>query len=70
MTTRGTLGVYDLKVSRLVEKVGFDGLCLITPSTDESKGREETMVAHSIRSYKGRIFLLVRIAVSSLKCPN
>ncbi|KAJ7497350.1 Golgi CORVET complex core vacuolar protein 8-domain-containing protein [Mycena latifolia] len=64
--TATTLNVYDSRVSKLVEHVPFDGLTLISPTLSftvngaipyvDSVGD----VAHSIRVYKGKIFLLGR----------
>lgn len=59
--TPGTLEIYDLSLSRLVERVSFDSLALASPFPHPS-GRPETLdgnvFAHSIRAYKGKIFLL------------
>ncbi|KDR75858.1 hypothetical protein GALMADRAFT_97807 [Galerina marginata CBS 339.88] len=61
ITTRRTLGIYDLKLSRLVEQVPFEGLSLISlgKGVGNSVGESDTdAVAHSIRTYKGKMFLL------------
>ncbi|KAJ3829116.1 Golgi CORVET complex core vacuolar protein 8-domain-containing protein [Lentinula raphanica] len=64
--TASTLQVYDLNRSKIVEKVLFDGLSLMSPSLrltisgaasySESVGD----VSHSVRVYKGKIFMLGR----------
>ncbi|KAF8906501.1 Golgi CORVET complex core vacuolar protein 8-domain-containing protein [Gymnopilus junonius] len=59
--TAGTLEIYDLSLSRLVERIAFDGLALTSPFphlSDRSKGFDNQVFAHSIRVYKGKIFLL------------
>ena len=57
--TREELGVYDLRSSQLVEKVQFDGLSLVVPSAEGVVEQENDQVAHAIRLYKGKLFLLV-----------
>ncbi|KAF8161128.1 vacuolar protein sorting-associated protein [Crassisporium funariophilum] len=67
--SRGNLGVYDLKLSKLVEQVPFDGLSLAAPTTSEDPTEgDNDHVAHSVRAYKGKLFLLKRdrISVGSL----
>lgn len=58
--TRGELGVYDLKLSRIVEQVKFDGLSLVIP------GSENEYMEHSFRVYKGKLFVLVRTNLLTL----
>ncbi|KAJ6499940.1 Golgi CORVET complex core vacuolar protein 8-domain-containing protein [Mycena vitilis] len=64
--TATTLNVYDSRVSKLVEHVPFDGLSLVSPTlrstVDGSVPYADSVgdVAHSIRVYKGKIFLLGR----------
>jgi hypothetical protein len=63
--TSATLNVYDIRSLKLVERVQFEAKSLISPSLaftmngavpySESAGE----VAHSMRVYKGKIFLLV-----------
>ena len=65
IVTSTTLEVYDVRISRLVERVQFEGLSLVSPSLSlttngaipyfDSAGD----VSHSMRAYKGKIFLLV-----------
>ncbi|KAF9566730.1 vacuolar protein sorting-associated protein [Agrocybe pediades] len=58
---RSSLGVYDIELARLVEKVPFDSLSLISQtaySSSTSEDKDNNVVAHSVRTYKGRIFLL------------
>ncbi|KAJ7287486.1 Golgi CORVET complex core vacuolar protein 8-domain-containing protein [Mycena rebaudengoi] len=62
--TATTLNVYDARVSKLVERVQFDGLALISPTLGSTVNGAVPYadsvgdVAHSIRVYKGKIFLL------------
>ncbi|KAJ7346672.1 lateendosome to vacuole transport-family protein [Mycena albidolilacea] len=64
--TATTLNVYDSRVSKLVEHVQFDGLALISPTLSGTVNGAVAYadsvgdVAHSIRVYKGKIFLLGR----------
>ncbi|KAJ6499255.1 Golgi CORVET complex core vacuolar protein 8-domain-containing protein [Mycena sanguinolenta] len=64
--TATTLNVYDARVSKLIEHVQFDGLALISPTLSGTVngavayGDSVGEVAHSIRVYKGKIFLLGR----------
>ncbi|KAJ6586971.1 Golgi CORVET complex core vacuolar protein 8-domain-containing protein [Mycena vulgaris] len=64
--TATTLNVYDSKVSKLVEQVQFDGLTLVSPTLSSTVNGAIPYVdsvgdvAHSIRVYKGKIFLLGR----------
>ncbi|KAJ7251474.1 Golgi CORVET complex core vacuolar protein 8-domain-containing protein [Mycena haematopus] len=64
--TATTLNVYDSRVSKLIEHVRFDGLALISPTLSGTVngavayGDSVGDVAHSIRVYKGKIFLLGR----------
>ncbi|KAK0460978.1 Golgi CORVET complex core vacuolar protein 8-domain-containing protein [Desarmillaria tabescens] len=61
-----SLEVYDVHVSKPVEKVPFDGFSLVSPSLKHTvKGSMAypdcaSDVAHSIRVYKGKVFLLGR----------
>jgi hypothetical protein len=63
---KSNMGVYDIHLSNLVEKASFDGLSLMSPTLNlTSNGSVKyadsvTDVAHSLRTYKGKIFLLVR----------
>ncbi|RDB25342.1 Vacuolar protein sorting-associated protein 8 [Hypsizygus marmoreus] len=64
--TAAVLQVYDVHASKVVEHVSFDGLSLVSPtlastvngaiSYSDSVGD----VSHSLRVYKGKIFLLAR----------
>ncbi|KAF7288694.1 Lateendosome to vacuole transport-family protein [Mycena chlorophos] len=64
--TATTLSVYDVRQSKLVEEVLFDGLSLVSPTlastVDGSVTYSDSVgnVAHSLRIYKGKIFLLGR----------
>jgi hypothetical protein len=54
------LGVYDLKVAKLVEQITFKGLSLASPTAHTAdKLLDADPVAHSIGVYKGKVFLLV-----------
>lgn len=65
MLTPFTLEVYDVRTPKLVERVQFNAASLISPSLGyTSNGAipySESIgdVAHSVRVYKGKIFLLV-----------
>jgi hypothetical protein len=69
--TATTLNVYDSRVSKLVEHVQFDGLALISPTLSGTVNGAVAYadsvgdVAHSIRVYKGKIFLLVRFLLQN-----
>lgn len=73
MLTATTLNVYDSRVSKLIEHVQFDGLGLVSPTlsatVNGAKSYADSVgdVAHSIRVYKGKIFLLVRSLFLNLK---
>ncbi|KAG8213972.1 hypothetical protein J3R82DRAFT_10721 [Butyriboletus roseoflavus] len=64
--TAVTLSVYDVRTSKLIEHVPFNASALVSPplgsTTDGSMSYSESLsdVAHSIRTYKGKIFLLCR----------
>ena len=64
--TLTTLEVYDIHTFRLVEHVLFDAWSLVSPilahTTNGSVSYPDavTEIAHSVRTYKGKIFLLVR----------
>ncbi|KAF8893789.1 Golgi CORVET complex core vacuolar protein 8-domain-containing protein [Infundibulicybe gibba] len=61
-----TLAVYDIRSSSLVEHVQFDSTSLMSPSLGATVNgaipyaEAVTEVAHSLRIYKGKIFLLGR----------
>lgn len=65
MLTATTLDVYDVRSLKLVERVHFEAKSLISPSlgytTNGAIPYAESVgeVAHSMRVYKGKIFLLV-----------
>lgn len=65
--TAKSLEVYDVRIKKLVEHVQFDGLSLVSPSIAyTSHGAMSYIdsvsdIAHSIRVYKGRIYLLVSV---------
>ncbi|KAJ3735742.1 Golgi CORVET complex core vacuolar protein 8-domain-containing protein [Lentinula guzmanii] len=66
IVTVSALQVYDLNGSKLIEKVPFDGLSLMSPSlrltVSGATSYSESVgdIAHSIRVYKGKIFILGR----------
>jgi hypothetical protein len=59
--------VYDVHGMKMVEAVPFDSSSLVSPSLgstgDGSISYSDSVkdVAHSIRTYKGKLFLLVRV---------
>lgn len=63
--TSASLEVYDTHISKIVESTHFDTLSLVSPSlsytTNGAIPYSESVgeVAHSVRMYKGKIFLLV-----------
>ncbi|KAF9268920.1 lateendosome to vacuole transport-family protein [Marasmius fiardii PR-910] len=66
--TTSTLQAYDISLSKVIENVGFDGLSLVSPSlqltvSGASYSRTVGDVSHSMRTYKGKIFLLGRQSV-------
>ncbi|KAG7098602.1 hypothetical protein E1B28_000526 [Marasmius oreades] len=66
--TASTLQAYDLSLSKVIEHVKFDGLSLVSPSlkttvSGASYSRSVGDVSHSMRTYKGKIFLLGRQSV-------
>ncbi|KAG7440043.1 uncharacterized protein BT62DRAFT_648066 [Guyanagaster necrorhizus] len=64
--TESSLEVYDIDFAKLVERVPFDGFSLVSPSLRQTMKGSMTYsdcasdVAHSIRVYKGKVFLLGR----------
>ncbi|KAF8910349.1 Golgi CORVET complex core vacuolar protein 8-domain-containing protein [Mucidula mucida] len=66
MCTAKSLEIYDVRLKKLVERAPFDGLSLVSPSLAyTSQGATSYVdsvgdIAHSIRIYKGRIYLLGR----------
>ncbi|GLB37457.1 putative to vacuole [Lyophyllum shimeji] len=64
--TAETLQVYDIHAAKVIESVHFDGLSLASPSlsltTDGTRSYPDSVsdVAHSLRAYKGKIFILGR----------
>ncbi|KAL1662594.1 Golgi CORVET complex core vacuolar protein 8-domain-containing protein [Schizophyllum commune] len=64
--TDDMLGVYDLRHGALVEQVPFNGMSLVSPSLKRSVNGSMPYsvsirdVAHSLRAYKGKIFILGR----------
>ena len=71
--TSGSVEVYDVQTQKLVEHVRFSASSLVSPtlgltvngavSYSDSLGD----IAHSVRAYKGKIFLLVRTCPSIIK---
>ncbi|KAJ8076521.1 hypothetical protein PM082_000944 [Marasmius tenuissimus] len=63
--TASTLQAYDISLSKVIESVNFDGYSLVSPSLKLTVGgasysKSVADVAHSIRTYKGKIFTLGR----------
>ncbi|KAJ7045563.1 Golgi CORVET complex core vacuolar protein 8-domain-containing protein [Mycena alexandri] len=64
--TATTLNVYDVRAAKLVEHVQFDGFSLVSPTLSATVNGAMNYadsvgdVGHSIRAYKGKIFLLGR----------
>ncbi|KAF8070487.1 Golgi CORVET complex core vacuolar protein 8-domain-containing protein [Lyophyllum atratum] len=64
--TAKILQVYDIHASKVIESVPFDGLSLVSPSLSSTVNGTVSYadsvgdVAHSLRVYKGKIFLLGR----------
>ncbi|OAX39993.1 hypothetical protein K503DRAFT_688475 [Rhizopogon vinicolor AM-OR11-026] len=64
--TASTLSVYDVHGMKMVEAVQFDSSCLVSPSLGSTGNGSVSYsdsvrdVAHSIRAYKGKLFLLGR----------
>ncbi|KAJ7218023.1 Golgi CORVET complex core vacuolar protein 8-domain-containing protein [Mycena pura] len=64
--TATTLNVFDTRLSKLIEHVPFDGLALVSPTLSSTVNGlipyadSVGDIAHSIRVYKGKIFLLGR----------
>lgn len=60
------MSVYDIQLSKLVEKTAYDGLSLMSPTLNMTTNASITYadsvadVSHSLRVYKGKIFALVR----------
>ncbi|KAL0574961.1 hypothetical protein V5O48_007006 [Marasmius crinis-equi] len=66
--TASTLQAYDIALSRVIESVQYDGLSLVSPSlkltvSGTSYSKSVGDVAHSMRTYKGKIFFLGRQVV-------
>lgn len=59
------MGVFDLQASKLTEQVGFDPATLMSPTIGTTMNGNINYqdsirdVSHSMRIYKGKIFLLV-----------
>jgi hypothetical protein len=74
--TASTLSVYDVHGMKMVEAVQFDSSCLVSPSLGSTGNGSISYsdsvrdVAHSIRAYKGKLFLLVRVLHSSHMKPT
>ncbi|KAF9062114.1 Golgi CORVET complex core vacuolar protein 8-domain-containing protein [Rhodocollybia butyracea] len=66
VVTASALQVYDLNGGKVIEKISFDGLSLISPSLRltvsgaASYSDSVADVSHSVRVYKGKIFILGR----------
>lgn len=68
--TASALSIYDVHAMKMIEAVRFDSSSLISPSLgftgNGSISYSESVgdIAHSIRTYKGKLFLLVRASHS------
>lgn len=68
--TASTLSIYDVHGMKIVEAVRFDSSSLVSPSLDSTGNGSVSYsdsvrdIAHSIRTYKGKLFLLVRASHS------
>ncbi|KXN92455.1 hypothetical protein AN958_08014, partial [Leucoagaricus sp. SymC.cos] len=60
--TSNQMGVYDLQVSKMIEQVHFDASTLMSSTVGHTADHQDSVkeVAHSMRIYKGKIFLLGR----------
>ncbi|KAG6841894.1 hypothetical protein C0991_005624 [Blastosporella zonata] len=63
--TMQTLQVFDIHALTVIESIGFDGLSLVSPSLAPTDGLASYPdsagdVSHSMRVYKGKVFLLCR----------
>ncbi|KAF9465049.1 lateendosome to vacuole transport-family protein [Collybia nuda] len=64
--TAASLEVYDVHIQKMIEHIHFDGLSLISPTLSStvngsvSYSESVSDVTHSLRVYKGKIFLLGR----------
>ncbi|KAL4073879.1 Golgi CORVET complex core vacuolar protein 8-domain-containing protein [Scleroderma citrinum] len=63
--TATSLVVYDIRTTKIVEHVTFDPSVLLSPTTSTSNGSASYLepvgnVAHSVMTYRGKIFLLER----------
>ncbi|TFY83559.1 hypothetical protein EWM64_g450 [Hericium alpestre] len=62
--TASTLNVFDVRTSQLVEQVHFDASTLVSPTLASTASGTVSLadarsdVAHSVRTYKGKIFFL------------
>ena len=58
-----------MKVAKLVEQITFKGLSLASPTAytvDRLLDADSDPVAHSVRVYKGKVFLLVSFSISTV----
>lgn len=69
--------MYDVHISKVVEYVKFDGLSLVSPTLSSTVNGAVSYldsvgdVSHSLRVYKGKIFLLVSSSVNlSIRCSS
>lgn len=68
MLTHVGFEIYDVRTFKLVERESYDAWSLVSPILSHTTNGTATYsdavseVAHSVRVYKGKIFLLV--------CPN
>lgn len=64
------LGIFDIQTFSLIERTNFEGLSLVSSAlTSMATGDVSSIdsgdeVAHSVRVYKGKIFLLVSVVLA------
>ena len=73
MFTSTALQVFDARKGTVVENVPLDTSNLVSPlkplkaNGDTSNGYSVSAVAHSVRVYKGKIFLLVSTIITDIR---
>lgn len=65
------MDVYDIRILKLVERARFDGLSLSSPTLGSTINTVSYLdpvsdVGHSLRVYKGKIFVLVSTTIHFL----
>ena len=72
VVTASALEVYDVETQALVEHMNFDPSSLVSPTIAHTTNGAFSYsdatgnIAHSVRTYKGKIFFLVSAQLSSL----